>query len=254
MRTSIPQRLLLIPLGIVLGFIAIALFGDPNADTEADPFRPNEALLELDLTDQSDSTEPEHSDETGLVPPLHIPGLVLASPSPQWQDWNRQLGLDPFRLHYDAFVHGGDAAFHAHGEQLCASGCAASHHPTRPLTSEHFASLMRQFQQQPLDETSPALEELLYFGPQARQQIEQHGYLGLDPARSRFLWNQLTVTGALISLRVVDEHGRIRSWLDPNRVPFDRRHVFSMKTENVQPHVTSGTIKRVGLKHIWVRL
>jgi len=37
-------------------------------------------------------------------------------------------------------------------------------------------------------------------------------------------------------------------------VPFDRRHVFEMKTNSLQPLVTSGTVKRVGLNHAWIRL
>jgi hypothetical protein len=46
----------------------------------------------------------------------------------------------------------------------------------------------------------------------------------------------------------------VRSWLDPTEVPFDRRHVFEMEASGVQPLVTSGTVKRVGLYHLWTRL
>ena len=37
-------------------------------------------------------------------------------------------------------------------------------------------------------------------------------------------------------------------------VPLDRRHEFDMQVNNVQPLITSGTVKRVGLYHLWNRL
>jgi hypothetical protein len=84
--------------------------------------------------------------------------------------------------------------------------------------------------------------------------IESEGFGPLDAERSRFLWNELARSHAHVSIRLVDEHGEIRSWLEPTEVPFDRRHVFNMKTRRVQPLVTSGTVKRVGLYHLWTRL
>ena len=154
----------------------------------------------------------------------------------------------------DSFVHDERALFHAHGDQVCASGCAASRHPTRKLTVAAFEQLMREYALQPMTSASPALETLLFFGPQTREMIEARGYLTLDRARAEFLWTELTRTYARISIRLVDEHGQVRSHLPPTRVPFDRRHVFDMETRNLQPLVTSGTVKRVGLYHIWARL
>jgi len=57
-----------------------------------------------------------------------------------------------------------------------------------------------------------------------------------------------------ISLRILDEAGRVRSRINGVRVPLDRRHVFEMENEGLQPLVTSGTVKRVGLDHLWTRL
>jgi hypothetical protein len=37
-------------------------------------------------------------------------------------------------------------------------------------------------------------------------------------------------------------------------VPLDRRHVFKMDTKDLPPLITSGTVKRVGLHHLWTRL
>jgi len=155
---------------------------------------------------------------------------------------------------FDTFAHDEGAAFHAHGEQLCASGCAASRHPTDSLSEEYFNELMAEYSQQSMTQDSPALEKLLYYGPQTRKLIEQNGFSPLNSERATFLWEELETTHAKISIRVIDESGTIRTWLEPTLVPFDRRHVFKMETSNLQPLVTSGTIKRVGLNHLWVRL
>ena len=113
---------------------------------------------------------------------------------------------------------------------------------------------MQQYSYQPVNVASPALEELLYFGPQTLALLEQQGQAMLDTEHADFLRRELNRTHARISIRVIEQDGTRRSWLPPTRVPFDRRHVFEMKTESLQPLVTSGTVKRVGLHHIWARL
>jgi len=52
----------------------------------------------------------------------------------------------------------------------------------------------------------------------------------------------------------LDEAGEVRSWLPATRVPLDRRHEFDMEVHDVQRLITSGTVKRVGLDHLWTRL
>ncbi|MEK6237839.1 MAG: hypothetical protein N2C14_24275 [Planctomycetales bacterium] len=182
-----------------------------------------------------------------LVPPLHIPGL-----RPQ-VDLTKAAAPD-FVANWDQFAHDDRAQFHAHGEQICASGCAASRHPTKELTKKSFRDLMRQFARQPISENSLALETLLYFGRQTRLMIEKEGFEPLNQERADFLWRELGRGHASIAIRVIDENGEIRSWAPVTKVPLDRRHVFSMETNNVQPLVTSGTVKRVGLHHLWTRL
>lgn len=146
------------------------------------------------------------------------------------------------------------ATFEAHGEDLCASGCAASRHPTTELTREHFHELLEEYAGDPMNEDSFALESLLYFGRQTQQLLDEEGDFPLDPRRSAFLRRELKRTHASIEIRLVDEHGEVRTWLPPTRVPLDRRHVFQMEVNRVQPLITSGTVKRVGLYHLWTRL
>jgi hypothetical protein len=152
------------------------------------------------------------------------------------------------------FSSGKRAIFHAHGEQVCASGCAASRHPTGKLSKAKYHWLLRRFAEQPLNETSPALESLMYFGRQTLLWMDREGTGSLDAARVELLKRELKHTHAILRFRVVDEHGVVRVSIPPTRVPLDRRHVFKMDTKDLPPLITSGTVKRVGLHHLWTRL
>ena len=99
---------------------------------------------------------------------------------------------------------------------------------------------------EPLDETGRAFETLLFYGRQARQLLESEG--------AAVLRRELARAHVRVSIRLTDERGVVRAELYPTRAPLDRRHVFEMKTHNVQPLVVSGTVKRVGLYHLWKRL
>ncbi|MCG8587548.1 MAG: hypothetical protein MI757_22810, partial [Pirellulales bacterium] len=196
----------------------------------------------------SDESPPAKKPSGPLIEPIHVPGVM-----PGWQATG-DAALHTLVSATDIFAHDSGAVFHAHGEEICASGCAASNHPTKELTADHFQELMAAYAVEPMSEDSPSLESLLYFGRQTREMIEADGFGPLDSQRARFLWNELARTHAHISMRVVDEHGEVRSWLEPTEVPFDRRHVFDMHVKRVQPLYTSGTVKRVGLYHLWTRL
>ncbi len=160
----------------------------------------------------------------------------------------------PQRISTGDFAHGDRAVFEPHGDQVCASGCAASRHPTMPLVNTEFHQLLHEFASQPIDESSPAFEKLLYYGKQTQERLQRYGHGSLDPLRKMALQRELKKTHASVQIRLVDEHGEVRSWLPPTSVPLDRRHVFDMEAKGVQPLVTSGTVKRVGLYHLWTRL
>lgn len=152
------------------------------------------------------------------------------------------------------FTSGDRAELHAHGEKVCASGCAVSRHPTAKLTKAKYLWLLRRFAEQPLDETSPALESLMYYGRQSLLWMEKLGTGPLDEPRVALLKRELPRDHVLISFRIVDEHGVRRVFMPPTRVPLDLRHEFRMETKDLPPLITSGTVKRVGLHHLWTRL
>ncbi|MBC21163.1 MAG: hypothetical protein CMJ74_13015 [Planctomycetaceae bacterium] len=173
-----------------------------------------------------------HSRNDPLVPPLR---LIPAMDSSNF--WH-----DPL------------AVAHPHGEKRCASGCAVSRHPTDRLTQSAFFTLLKAYQQSPPIEANGALEEILFYSRQSREYWRQQRADCLDPMWQRVLDDELEKTHVLVSLRVRDESGQICSKLTRVRVPLDRRHVFQMQSEGLPPLVTSGTVKRVGLNHLWTRL
>ncbi|MCA9778617.1 MAG: hypothetical protein KC800_17940 [Candidatus Eremiobacteraeota bacterium] len=144
--------------------------------------------------------------------------------------------------------------FEPHGGSLCASGCALSRHPTPSLKWESFERMLVDYSQQPMSEESPALEELLYYGPQTVGMLE-HADGKLDSERRRFLNQELSRDLVKMEFRIIDESGRVRVSLPPTIVPFDKRFVFEpLLTEDFQPPEASGTVKRVGLNHVWQRI
>ncbi len=252
MKRLLKSPIWLVVLGVGLGFLARAVLGGP----EVSNFLPRTFSTPMHETEVTPVLEEDFivpvkqvGSETGLVPPIRIPEIEASSGMLDSDELIASLERS-----FDSFLHDTNAVFEAHGEEVCASGCAASRHPTDELTTEHFQQLLKQYATQPMSGESSALEELLYFGPQAKKFIEQDGFGPIDSERATLLWDELKVTHARISIRVIDEAGEIRTWLEPTLVPFDRRHVFKMETKNLQPLVTSGTVKRVGLDHIWVRL
>lgn len=160
----------------------------------------------------------------------------------------------PQRPAADRFEHDPAARFHPHGPQICASGCATSRHPTPRLSRRRFRDLLTQYSGQPVSSPSAALDELLFYAAQSRRYLADLDEGGLDAAHRDFLARELRFTHARIAIQVIDQRGNRRTWLSPTKVPLDRRHVFQMQTNELQPLVTSGTVKRVGLDRLWTRL
>ncbi len=202
----------------------------------------------VDSLQDAEDAEDSATLRGGLVPPVEIVGL---NRTPGQQELFRHLAR--FDLEHP-FDHDADASFHAHGEKVCASGCAASRHPTETLGEAEFRQWMDQLDQTSLDEHNLAFESLLYHGRQTSDWLLKLGTCGIAPEAARRLHAELQKTHVLVEIRLTDEFGEVRSWLPPTRVPLDRRHVFTMRTRRLQPLVTSGTVKRVGLDHLWTRL
>lgn len=160
----------------------------------------------------------------------------------------------------------GRAIAHPHGPHVCASGCSANAHPTKPLTKKEFHRLMGEYARQPIREDKPdsALEELLYFNRQTLLFMDRDGPIyfdgqgqeqRLEAERAAFLRRELSRRHVYVEVRVVDENGVIRLWNKPARVPMDIRHGFVMENNRFPQYTEpTGTVKRVGLYHLWQRI
>ena len=207
-------------------------------------------------------------DPSGPVAPINFAAGSLANPDPKSYSYSNSDG-PATALEDDDFSHGENAVFHGHGDQVCASGCSASRHPTDRLSKREYQRLINQVTTEAMSaqsnksaasaeshpaDSSLALDTLLFYGRQTSKMIQRYGTFELPVTVAESLKRELKYTHALLSIRVVDEAGETRSWLAPTKVPFDRRHVFSMEAKRLQPLVTSGTVKRVGRDHLWTRL
>jgi len=208
------------------------------------------------------SSEPQEQNTQGLqrktpeellADPL-VPPIVIHSGRDAVPVLMIQYGPDSWEANRSVFSSDTRARFEPHGDQVCASGCAASRHPTPQLDTPAFHKLMAAYRFEPMDASSSALESLLFYGRQTQQLLDQHGDRPLDSARAEFLRRELRRTHAMVAFRIVDQQGLIRTQMPPTRIPLDRRHVFDMENTDLPPLVTSGTVKRVGLHHLWTRI
>ena len=136
----------------------------------------------------------------------------------------------------------------------CAAGCAALPAAGPELPTERFRQLLEEYGFQPRSAESPALEELLFHGPRTRALLDAHGSWPLGRAHLELLESELERTHAWLEVRLLDADGVERMRLDP--APFElgvRRHVHADQLARLQPVEVSGTVRRVGLHHLWTR-
>ena len=154
-----------------------------------------------------------------------------------------------------AAEHSPRAHPHPHGDQVCASGCALSRHPTPRLTSERFQELIRQLAANPAHQQ--AVDELLYYGPQTRAKLLSGRATpsnALPLAMRDMLLSELRETHAHVELRLVTTSGSVLADLPRQLVPLDLRHEFDLQEHDIPPLLASGTVKRVGRYQLWSRL
>lgn len=132
-------------------------------------------------------------------------------------------------------------------------GCGDARHLTRRLNENEFRELMRSYAAQPAEGGS-ALDALCYYGPQASFMLDTLGGCGVDLPRLERLRAELRRDHVYFSVRVIDENGVERLTLQNSYTPLDANvHHHLTATRNVPPCEISGTLKRVGLHHIWAR-
>jgi hypothetical protein len=137
----------------------------------------------------------------------------------------------------------------------CATGCAAAQDTLPALTAFEYARLLELMRAEPLTGDNEALETLLFHGERTRELMEAHGTEELDEEQNAFLERELARDHVRLEVRLVTEDGRERAHLGPVRVPLgEKQHLHPENTTDLTPPEISGTVRRVGLNHLWTRL
>lgn len=147
-----------------------------------------------------------------------------------------------------------DPAAHS-GEFECAGGCETAPSMVEDgLTQEVFFALLDAVAQEPLGMASLSLETLLFHGDTTAIYLDQLGTGPLSGEQADFLRRELQRTQAKVSFRVIDDEGVIHASLTPTVVPLGEKQHVHLHTEGALGDVEAGgTVRRVGLHHVWSR-
>ena len=134
----------------------------------------------------------------------------------------------------------------------CVSGCGAIPDTTPAITKDEFMKHLQAFARTPITEPGLDLETLLFYGKETRKWLPETSVL--DDEHLQFLQHELQKTHAEIQLRVTDDKGIVRIELKPRVVEIGQKyHEHIHLTRDMQQLEISGTIKRVGVHHLWSR-
>lgn len=139
-------------------------------------------------------------------------------------------------------------------EPTCVGSCSAVSDGPSKSSPAKIRTWLREFASQPLSSESPALEALLFHREATKLQLFSSEALALDPKRQGLLERELKRDTAYLEVRVRDAAGRVRLRLPETRVALDEKQHLETENDLAQHVEYSGTVKRVGLDHLWVRL
>ena len=136
----------------------------------------------------------------------------------------------------------------------CSTVCSVADGPGDGLSEGEFRTLLEAWQQEPMEAASPALETLLFYGPESRFYLGQLPEVALAPERRNFLAAELSRDEVRIEMRLVDDLGEERGTLRAGGIPLsEKQHLRFQGTGDLGVYITSGQVKRVGLGHLWSR-
>lgn len=139
--------------------------------------------------------------------------------------------------------------------EICATGCALAATGAKELSEGEFLSLLSDLSSEGWSTDNSALETLLFHGPRSRALLDSLGRGPLDQETAERLEAELALTHALLVVRLVEDDGTVRVQVQPRRLLLgERTHMLADLALGVQTPEITGTIVRVGLKHLWVRL
>lgn len=141
---------------------------------------------------------------------------------------------------------------HSTDTDVCATGCSAASYVEPELDMDEYLRLVDAAAAGAWSEDNAALESLLFYGEAAARLTREHGTGGFA---SELLLSELDRSHATLSVRLVNASGVERVTLAPARIPLgEKQHLFPEHSSDVQVPEISGTVRRVGLNHLWTRL
>lgn len=144
-------------------------------------------------------------------------------------------------------------------DDVCATGCAAVRDSGEAPTSGELAALFERAHAGPWSGANLALETLLFHGAETRAWLGDRDTYAHSLAEQRFgerLDAELARQHAQLEVRFRTETGRTVLQLEPTRVPLGvKQHLWTADVDgDLQVPEISGTVRRVGLDHLWTRL
>jgi hypothetical protein len=140
-------------------------------------------------------------------------------------------------------------------EFSCAGGCeTAPPMGAEGLTEDNYYQLLQQVAAEPVGTPSLALETLLFHGDATRRYLDELGASSLTDEQENFLRAEVAKTSVTVAFRVVDEEGVVSASLVPTTLPLgEKQHVHLETEEGLGDVEAGGTVRRVGLNHVWSR-
>jgi len=142
-----------------------------------------------------------------------------------------------------------------HGTYTCAGGCeTAPSMVDGDLSQEQYQAYLEAVSEEPLGTASHALENLLFHADATRFYLETIGAGPLSPEQLAFLEDELARTQVEVSFRVIGEDGEVHAYLEPTTIPLGEKQHAHLHTEgDLGDLEAGGTVRRVGLNHVWSR-
>ncbi|MEM7309004.1 MAG: hypothetical protein AAF682_20135 [Planctomycetota bacterium] len=134
----------------------------------------------------------------------------------------------------------------------CAAGCAALEREDEAEPVDVDA-LVETWRSGSAADAAAAVDALLFHREEAGEWLGRAGER--DAVLRALLERELARSHALLELRIVDEAGAVRAHLTPTAMPLGQReHLHPERVAGLQVPEISGTVRRVGLGHLWARL
>ena len=136
----------------------------------------------------------------------------------------------------------------------CSTSCSFStHHQPEPISEQEWLQTLKQWSTEPVGEATPSLELILFHSSQSQYFLLQHGEL-LDEEHLYFLQTELSRDQLRIEMRLVDEEGSLRGYVESGSFPQEeKQHLAFANTGSLGWLETAGRVRRVGLDHWWSR-